>query len=429
MKILVIGSGGREHALVWKLAQSPHATQMWCAPGNAGIAQERLINGQRVECVNISADDLPKLLAFAREKNPDLTVVGPDNPLALGVVDWFQTNGLRIWGPDQKAAQFESSKAFSQKFMEKYGIPTARAEMFSDAAAAKSFAASLNGLCAVKADGLALGKGVLICRSIADANRAIDEILISKSFGDAGSRIVIQELLEGIEISLHALCDGKTAKLFPTAQDHKRALDGDAGLNTGGMGTYSPTPFLTDVQFADAARKILEPFMRGCAAEGIDFRGILYPGVMLTKDGPKIIEFNARFGDPEAQVYLTRLENDLVELLDASVAGTLDKITLRWNPMASVCVVMASGGYPGNYAKGKPITGLDAANALPNTKVFHAGTALSGNQIVTSGGRVLGVTALGRDLKSAQTAAYAAVEKIHFDAAHFRRDIAAKAFK
>jgi phosphoribosylamine--glycine ligase len=429
VKIFVIGSGGREHALVWKLAQSPHAKQMWCAPGNAGIAQERLTNGQSVECVNLSADDLPKLLAFAQEKKPDLTVVGPDNPLALGVVDLFQSKGFRIWGPNQKAAQFESSKVFSQHFMEKYGIPTARAGMFSGEAAAKSFAASLNGLCAVKADGLALGKGVLICRSVDDANRAIDEILVSKAFGAAGSNIVIQELLEGIEISLHALCDGNTAKLFPTAQDHKRALDGDAGLNTGGMGTYSPTPFLSEAQLADAARKILEPFMRGCAAEGIDFRGILYPGVMLTRDGPKVLEFNARFGDPETQVYLTRLKNDLVELLDASVEGTLDKITLRWNPMASVCVVMASGGYPGNYAKGKPISGLDAANALPHTKVFHAGTALSGSQIVTSGGRVLGVTALGKDLKSAQAAAYAAVEKIHFENAHFRRDIAAKALK
>jgi phosphoribosylamine--glycine ligase len=429
MKIFVIGSGGREHALVWKLAQSPHAKQMWCAPGNAGIAQERLTNGQSVECANISGDDLPKLLAFAQEKKPDLTVVGPDNPLALGVVDLFQSKGLRIWGPNQKAAQFESSKVFSQKFMEKYGIPTARAGMFSEAKAAVHFAETLNGRCAVKADGLALGKGVLICREVGEAYDAIDEILISKAFGAAGSRIVIQELLEGTEISLHALCDGKTAKLFPTAQDHKRALDNDAGLNTGGMGTYSPTPFLSDAQLADAARKILEPFTRGCAAEGIDFRGILYPGVMLTKDGPKVLEFNARFGDPETQVYLTRLENDLVELLDASVGGTLGKVDLRWNSMASVCVVMASGGYPGNYAKGKPISGLDAANALPHTKVFHAGTALSGDQIVTSGGRVLGVTALGRDLKSAQAAAYAAVEKIHFENAHFRRDIADKALK
>ena len=428
MKLLVIGSGGREHALVWKLAQSPHVTQLWCAPGNAGIAQERLAkNSAPVECVNLGAEDLPKLLAFAQEKKVELTVVGPDNPLALGIVDLFQKNDLRIWGPNRKAAQFESSKVFSQHFMEKYGIPTAKAGTFSDAAQAKKFAASLDGKCAVKADGLALGKGVLICTSAAEANKAIDEILVSKAFGTAGANIVIQEYLEGMEISLHAICDGKTAKLFPTSQDHKRALDGDKGLNTGGMGTYSPTPFLTDAQLADTGRKIFEPFMRGCATERIDFRGILYPGIMLTKSGPKVLEFNARFGDPETQVYLTRLENDLVELLDASVNGTLDKIELKWKAEASVCVVMASGGYPGSYAKGKPILGLDAANALPNTKVFHAGTALKDGQIVTNGGRVLGVTALGKDLKSAQAVAYAAVEKVHFDGAHFRRDIVAKA--
>ena len=428
MKLLVIGSGGREHALVWKLAQSPHVTQLWCAPGNAGIAQERLAkNSAPVECVNLGAEDLPKLLAFAQEKKVELTVVGPDNPLALGIVDLFQKNDLRIWGPNRKAAQFESSKVFSQHFMEKYGIPTAKAGTFSDAAQAKKFAASLDGKCAVKADGLALGKGVLICTSAAEANKAIDEILVSKAFGTAGANIVIQEYLEGMEISLHAICDGKTAKLFPTSQDHKRALDGDKGLNTGGMGTYSPTPFLTDAQLADTGRKIFEPFMRGCATERIDFRGILYPGIMLTKSGPKVLEFNARFGDPETQVYLTRLENDLVELLDASVNGTLDKIELKWKAAASVCVVMASGGYPGNYAKGKPILGLAEAARLPNVKVFHAGTAKFGDQIVTNGGRVLGVTALGRDLKSAQDAAYAAVGKIHFDGAHFRRDIVAKA--
>jgi phosphoribosylamine--glycine ligase len=428
MKLLVIGSGGREHALVWKLAQSPHVTQLWCAPGNAGIAQERLVkNGAIVECVNIGAEDLPKLLAFAQDKKVELTVVGPDNPLALGIVDLFQKNDLRIWGPNRKAAQFESSKVFSQNFMEKYGIPTARAGTFSAAGPAKAFAASLDGKCAVKADGLALGKGVLICTSAADANKAIDEILVSKAFGAAGANIVIQEFLEGMEISLHAICDGKTAKLFPTSQDHKRALDGDQGLNTGGMGTYSPTPFLTDAQLAETGRKILEPFMRGCAAEGIDYRGILYPGIMLTKSGPKVLEFNARFGDPETQVYLTRLENDLVELLDASVNGTLDKIELKWKAEASVCVVMASGGYPGSYAKGKPILGLAEAAMLPNVKVFHAGTAKSGDQIVTNGGRVLGVTALGKDLKSAQSAAYAALGKIHIDGAHFRRDIAAKA--
>lgn len=429
MKIFVIGSGGREHALVWKLAQSPHATQMWCAPGNAGIAQERLArNGAAVECVNLGAEELPRLLAFAQEKQTDLVVVGPDNPLALGMVDLFQQHGLKIWGVNQRAAQFESSKVFSQKFMEQYGIPTAAAGTFDEAAAAKKFCASLAGRCVVKADGLALGKGVLICASQPEAERAVDEIMVSKAFGAAGARVVIQEFLEGVEVSLHALCDGVTARLFPTSQDHKRALDGDLGLNTGGMGTYSPTPFLTDAQLADAAAKILEPFMRGCGEQGIDYRGILYPGVMLTKTGPKVLEFNARFGDPETQVYLTRLENDLVELLDASVAGTLGRIELKWSPSASVCVVMASGGYPGGYAKGKLITGLEAANAQPGTKVFHAGTALQEGRMVTNGGRVLGVTTLGRDLPAAQAAAYQAVEKIHFEGAQFRRDIAAKGF-
>jgi len=429
MKILVIGSGGREHALVWKLAQSPHATQMWCAPGNAGIAQERLAkNGAAVECINLGAEDLPGLLAFAQEKMTDLVVVGPDNPLALGIVDLFQRHGLKIWGVNQKAAQFESSKVFSQRFMEKYGIPTAAAGTFTEVTAARKFAATLGGKCVVKADGLALGKGVLICSNQAEAEKAVEEIMVGKAFGAAGASVVIQEYLEGIEVSLHALCDGTTAKIFPTSQDHKRALDGDLGLNTGGMGTYSPTPFLTDAQLAETARQVLEPFMRGCVAEGIDYRGLLYPGVMLTKAGPKILEFNARFGDPETQVYLTRLENDLVELLDASAGGTLSRHELKWSPLASVCVVMASGGYPGNYAKGKPILGLAEAAKLPKTKVFHAGTALKDGQIVTNGGRVLGVTALGKDLKAAQAAAYAAVEKIHFDGAHVRRDIAAKAF-
>ncbi len=428
MKLLVIGSGGREHALVWKLTQSAHLTQLWCAPGNAGIAQEAAAKtGKPVECVPIAAEDLPGLLAFAQDKKIDLTVVGPDNPLALGIVDLFQRQGLKIWGVNQKAAQFESSKVFSQKFMEKYGIPTASAGTFSEAGPAKAFCATLGGKCVVKADGLALGKGVLICSNPAEAEKAVDEIMVGKAFGAAGARVVIQEFLEGVEVSMHALCDGRTAKIFPTSQDHKRALDGDRGLNTGGMGTYSPTPFLTDAQLADTARQVLEPFMRGCVAEGIDYRGILYPGVMLTQSGPKILEFNARFGDPETQVYLTRLKNDLIELLAASVDGTLDKIELEWRPEASVCVVMASGGYPGNYPKGKIISGLDAANALSHTKVFHAGTALKGGHIVTNGGRVLGVTALGKDLRAAQAAAYAAVETIHFEDAQFRRDIGAKA--
>ena len=427
MKLLVIGSGGREHALVWKLAQSPHVTQMWCAPGNAGIAGERLAkNKSLVECVHRAAHDLPGLLAFALEIKPALTVVGPDHPLALGVVDLFQKNGLRIWGPNQQAAQFESSKVFAQNFMERHGIPTARAGTFADAAAAKKFAAALGGRCAVKADGLALGKGVLICAGLAEAERAIDEILVSHAFGAAGARIVVQEFLEGVEISLHALCDGRTAKLFPSAQDHKRALDGDQGLNTGGMGAYSPTPFLDARQLAQVGEQILIPWLRGCAEEGIDFHGLLYPGVMLTKDGPKVLEFNARFGDPETQVYLPRLQNDLVELLAASVAGTLDKIELKWSPMAAVCVVLASAGYPGAHPKGHRITGLDEAARRPQTKVFHAGTARDRDQTVTSGGRVLGVTAWADDLRGAQASAYAAAAAIQFDGAQFRRDIAAK---
>ena len=428
MRILVIGSGGREHALVWKLAQSPHATRIWCAPGNAGIAAERLTaNGTPVQCAAVGAEDLPGLLAFAQAQGVEFTVVGPDNPLALGIVDLFQRHGLRIWGVNQKAAQFESSKVFSQKFMENHGIPTAAAGTFEDPVAAKRFAAALGGRCVVKADGLALGKGVLMCANQTEAERAVDEIMVGRAFGAAGARIVIQEYLEGMEVSLHALCDGRTAKLFPTSQDHQRALEGDQGLNTGGMGTYSPTPFLTQTELAEVSRQILEPFMRGCVAEAIDYRGILFPGVMLTKAGPRVLEFNSRFGDPETQVYLTRLENDLVELLGASVDGTLGGTELKWRPQTAVCVVMASGGYPGNYLKGKVISGLAAADALPGTKVFHAGTALKDGQIVTNGGRVLGVTALGADLPAAQKAAYAAVEKIQFEGAQFRRDIAAKA--
>jgi phosphoribosylamine---glycine ligase len=429
MKVLVIGGGGREHALVWKLAQSPHVTQLCCAPGNAGIAQERVLKtGRAVECVALGAEDLPKLLAFAQATRPDLTVVGPDNPLALGIVDLFEKNGFRIWGPSQKAAQFEASKAFSQRFMERHGIPTARSGTFNDAESARKFVRSLDGHCAVKADGLALGKGVLICRSVEEADKAVTEMLLNKTFGAAGATIVIQELLEGPEISLHALCDGRTAKLFPTSQDHKRALDGDKGLNTGGMGAYSPVPFLSEADVQATGRKILEPWLKGCAAEGIVFKGILYPGVMLTKDGPKVLEFNARFGDPETQVYLTRLENDLVELLEASIDGNLGGVELQWKRGASVCVVMASQGYPGSYPRGKAIRGLADVIGLIGTKVFHAGTGQNdGDGYVTTGGRVLGVTAWAETLLAAREAAYLAVDKITFDGAHYRRDIGAKA--
>lgn len=428
MKLLVIGSGGREHALVWKLAQSPHATRIWCCPGNAGIALERCTaTGVLTECVPIGAEDIDALVDFALERRPDLTVVGPDNPLALGIVDRFQEHRLRIWGPSQRAAQFESSKGFAQNFMAVHGVPTAEAGVFSDAHAAKMFAAHLGGRCAVKADGLALGKGVLLAKTLAEAEKAIDDIVVRRAFGDAGERVVIQELLEGTEVSLHAVCDGHVAKLFPTAQDHKRAFDGDLGPNTGGMGTYSPAPFLSEDELLEAARVILGPWQRGCAAEGIDFRGVIYPGVMLTKNGPKVLEFNARFGDPETQVYLTRLENDLVELLEASVSGGLKDISMRWSASSSICVVMASAGYPGPSTKGHTIYGLDNVATLPNVKVFHAATARAGSEFVTNGGRVLGVTAWADTLAEAQEAAYAAVDLIQFEGAHYRRDIGGKA--
>jgi len=363
---------------------------------------------------------------LAKQNQIDLTVVGPDNPLALGVVDLFQQHGLRIWGPNRQAAQFESSKVFSQDFMERHGIPTARSKVFDEAGPAKKFAAELGGKCAVKADGLALGKGVLLCHSPADAGSAIDEMLVQQKFGLAGSRIVIQELLEGMEISLHALCDGQTTCHFPTAQDHKRIGEGDTGPNTGGMGAYSPTPFLSPRELDRVSAAILNPWCKGCAKDGIDFRGVLYPGVMLTKDGPKVLEFNARFGDPEAQVYLMRLDTDLVDLLEACLDGTLRKCESRFRGVA-VCVVMASAGYPGAVRKGQVIHGLDEAARLPDTKVFHAGTAQDGDKIVTAGGRVLGVTALGGTLAEARDRAYLAVSKIQFDGAQFRRDIGAKA--
>ncbi len=427
MKILVIGGGGREHALVWKLAQSPRASKIWCAPGNAGIADETLAaNGTDVECIGIGAEDLPSLLKFSRDNQVDLTVVGPDNPLAMGIVDQFQTAGLRAWGPTQQAAQFESSKIFSQEFMDRNGVPTMKSGSFTAAFKAKAFTDSLGGKCAVKADGLALGKGVLICNTPDEANKAIDQIMTDRAFGDAGSSVLIQELITGMEVSLHALCDGKTAKLFPSSQDHKRALDGDQGLNTGGMGTYSPVPFLSDNKLDEIANAIIEPWLAGCAAEGIDFRGMLYPGIMLTDSGPKVLEFNARFGDPETQVYLTRLKNDLVDLLEASIDGTLDQQELHWSDQSAVCVVIASGGYPGSYEKGKVITGIADADALQGVKVFHAGTKIDSKNIVNAGGRVLGVTALGQDLEAARNLAYEATAKIHFDGAFARSDIAAK---
>jgi len=429
MKVLLIGGGGREHALAWRLAGSARVEKLWVAPGNGGIAGERTGNGEPVECVSIGAEDLPGLLEFAREHQPDLTVVGPDNPLALGIVDLFEENGLRIWGPNQSAARFESSKVFSQDFMARHGIPTARAGTFDFPTAAKAFAAELEGRCVVKADGLALGKGVLICESQAEAEAAIDSVMVDRSFGDAGEQVVIQEFLEGLEVSLHVMCDGRSTILFSTSQDHKRALDGDEGLNTGGMGTFSPAPFLNEEELASTARAVVDPWLAGCQSEGIDFRGMLYPGLMLTDDGPRVLEFNARWGDPETQVYLARLETDLVDLFEACIDRRLAEMDLQWSEQAAVCVVMASGGYPGSYEKGKAISGLTDADAMEGVKVFHAGTKLENDEVVTSGGRVLGVTALGDGLAAARDRAYAAVDKIKFDGAHVRGDIAAKALR
>ncbi len=430
MNILVIGSGGREHALVWKLAQSPKTQNLYCAPGNGGIANETLVaNGEKVQCVSIGAEDLQGLLSFAKDKRPDLTVVGPDNPLSLGIVDLFEKEGLTIWGPNQKAAQFESSKAFSQEFMLRHDIPTAKSGIFSKASEALEFARSIQGKCAVKADGLALGKGVILTQTIEEAEKAIHQVMVDKSFGDAGNQVVIQEFLEGMEVSLHCLCDGKGYLLFESSQDHKRALDGDKGLNTGGMGTYSPAPFISPSQMNIIQETILDRWVSGCQKEGIEFKGMLYPGLMLTESGPKVLEFNARFGDPETQVYLMRLKNDLPSLLLASAQGKLNEHQLEWSDQRATCVVMASGGYPEAYEKGKIISGIPEAEQDPQVKVFHAGTSSTEtpNQVVTSGGRVLGVTALGNDLKQATQRAYEAVSKIQFDGSYFRRDIAAKA--
>ncbi|MBC8325938.1 MAG: phosphoribosylamine--glycine ligase [Verrucomicrobia subdivision 3 bacterium] len=429
MNILLIGGGGREHALAWKLAQSERVKRLWVAPGNGGIAGEVTAGGEPVECVPVGAEDLEALLDFARAHQPDLTVVGPDNPLAGGIVDLFEENDLRIWGPNAEAAQFESSKVFAQDFMARHSIPTARAGTFNFPTAAKAFAGELNGRCVVKADGLALGKGVLICETLEEAEAAIDSVMVDQQFGEAGDEVVIQEFLEGTEISLHVMCDGRTTILFPTSQDHKRALDGDKGLNTGGMGTFSPAPFLSDKDLAQAAKAIIDPWLLGCQVEGIDFRGMLYPGLMLTADGPKVLEFNARWGDPETQVYLMRLETDLVDLFEASIDRRLAEMDVHWSNQAAVCVVMASGGYPESYAKGKSITGITDADGMEGVKVFHAGTKRDGETLVTSGGRVLGVTAVGDTLEAARDLAYAAVDKIKFEGAHVRGDIAAKALQ
>ena len=418
MKVLVIGSGGREHALVWKLRQSPRVSEVFCAPGNGGISQ-------LAACVPIQISDHDALVKFARERVIGLTVVGPDDALAAGIVDHFQNAGLRIFGPTQSAARLESSKVFAKEFMLRHGIPTAASGQFSSADEARAFAAKMSVPIVVKASGLALGKGVIIAQTHAEADAAIREIMEERKFGDAGAEVVIEEFLEGEECSIHALVDGRSYLLFPSAQDHKRALDGDLGLNTGGMGTFSPADKVLPPALEQRVRtEVLDRFLAGVRADGLDFRGMLFPGLMITEDGPKVLEFNCRFGDPETQVLLTRLESDLVELLDATIDQRLDAATAQWRSDAAVCVILASGGYPGSYASGKRITGLENSTAT----VFHAGTKRDGDgeNFLTAGGRVLGVTALAPTLAEAKKRAYAAVEEIHFSGMQFRSDIAAK---
>jgi len=422
MKILVIGSGGREHALCWKLRQSPRVTELFCAPGNAGT--ESL--GRNLA---IPITDIEGLAKFAEETGIGLTMVGPDDALAAGIVDRFESRGLRIFGPTKAGAQFESSKAFAKRFMERHGIPTARFGEFTESAEAHAFCQKMKYPVVIKADGLALGKGVIIAANPDEAAKAIYRIMEQRQFGDAGRRLVIEEFLTGEECSIHALVDGRTFAMFPGAQDHKRALDGDLGLNTGGMGAYSPAPILTPELERQVRELVLEPFVRGLEAEGLQFKGLLYPGLMVTREGLKVLEFNCRFGDPETQAFLPRLKTDLVEAMEAVIDGRLADSPLEWSNEAAVCVVMASGGYPGEYEKGKEISGIEEAESEAGVTVFHAGTKRVDGRLVTSGGRVLGVTALGADVGAAREKAYAAVKKISFAAAHYRGDIAAKALK
>lgn len=419
MKVLVLGSGGREHALIWKLSQSPRVTQLYCAPGNAGTA--KLASNVPIPIANQS-----ELLAFALKEAIDLTVVGPDDALAAGVVDLFKKNGLRIFGPTQFAAQFESSKIFAKEFMVRHGIPTAASGHFSDPAAARSFCKSMKYPVVIKADGLALGKGVVIAMTPTEADETIHQMMEKRQFGAAGSNVVVEEFLVGQECSIHALVGGGEYLLFPGAQDHKQVFDGDQGPNTGGMGTFSPPP-LFDAKLQEEVRsKVLEPFIGGLQSEGIEYSGLLFPGLMVTADGLRVLEFNSRFGDPETQVLMRRLKSDLLDLLEATIDGRLSECQPEWDERIAVCVIMASGGYPGSYASGKPIRGLEQFEKDSEITVFHAGTKIENGQLATAGGRVLGVTALGEDLQSARTKAYAAVAKIDFDGAHYRKDIGLK---
>lgn len=416
MKILIVGSGGREHAIAWKLAQSPLTEKLYCAPGNAGIAEY-------AQCVNIGAMEFDKLVAFAKEKGIDLTVIGMDDPLVGGIVDAFEAEGLRVFGPRKNAAILEGSKAFSKELMKKYHIPTAAYETFDDPKKALAYLETAKMPIVLKADGLALGKGVLICQNLEEAKAGVKEIMEDKKFGTAGNQMVVEEFMTGREVSVLSFVDGKTIKIMTSAQDHKRAGDGDTGLNTGGMGTFSPSPFYTPEVDAFCKKYIYQATVDAMAAEGRTFKGIIFFGLMLTEDGPKVLEYNARFGDPETQVVLPRMKTDLVEVFQACIDGTLDQIDLQFEDNAAVCVVMASKGYPVKYEKGFVIRGLENFKDKEGYYVFHAGTKQTDEGIVTNGGRVLGVTAKGNDLKEARANAYEAVKWIDFDNAFYRHDI------
>ncbi|MBN2057511.1 MAG: phosphoribosylamine--glycine ligase [Candidatus Saganbacteria bacterium] len=423
MKILVVGSGGREHALVWKIAQSPKAKKIFCAPGNAGTAQ-------LAENIPIKADDVNSLKKFAQDNGIDLTVVGPEVPLVAGLVDVFEAVGLKAFGPSKAAAMIEGSKVWSKQFMIKNDIPTAKAGIFDDLASASEYIKEIGAPIVVKADGLAAGKGVIVCQTEAEALAAIELIMRKQEFGQAGDRVVIEECLKGEEASIIALTDGKSVVPLASSQDHKRAYDNDEGPNTGGMGAYSPAPIVTDRLMDEIDVNVLRPFVNGMAQAGLTYKGVIYAGIMVTKDGPKVLEFNCRFGDPETQPIMMRMKSDIVPVLEAVVAGKLDHRMVEWDERAAVCVVVAAGGYPGKYDKGMEITGLDKLDQQPGVFVFHAGTKLSASgQVATAGGRVLGVTALGDGIKFAIENAYRAVEFIRFKGQHFRKDIGKKALR
>jgi len=417
MKILVIGSGGREHALAWKLNQSPHAERIFCAPGNVGTAEI-------AENIAISASDLETLARFAKENRIDLTVVGPDDPLAAGIVDLFTAEKLRAFGPTKSAARIEASKIFAKELMRSQKIPTAEAQTFSNSSEALHYCERVKFPVVIKADGLALGKGVIIAADLVAARSAIDEMMNQGRFGDAGRRIVIEDFLRGTECSLHALVDGSSYCLFESARDHKRALDGDQGPNTGGMGAFSPANNWNKKLQSKFETEIMQPLLRGLLQQGITFHGLLYPGLIITNEGARVLEFNCRFGDPETQALLPRMKSDLLRLFEATMDGNLSKSAIEWDTRAAVTVVLASGGYPGKYETGKTISGLDDATRLEDVQIFHAGTKRAGGEVKTAGGRVLAVTALGSTLEAARARAYEAVSHIQFENCRYRRDIA-----